>query len=229
MSDEFTAPAARTKTPIIRRGDPINATFRTTPTPAAPTDEVFLEDLRLMQRVAAGDRSAQSSLAARLSGRVRRVSGALLRNSSDAEDAAQIALLEILRSAGNYRGVGAVERWADRLVARVSGRIVRERRQLQGRLDPDADFEQISITPPESSAADDVPRPMSDYLDVLPEQLRMVLVLRHGFGYSMEEIGDLVEATPNAAKKRLNRASQALRRMIRRDRVVGIHLGRGTE
>ncbi len=180
-----------------------------------------------MRRVAAGDRSAQASLAARLSGRVRRVSSALLRNSSDSEDAAQIALLEILRSASNYRGVGAIERWADRLVARVAGRIVRERRQRLDRLDPDADFEEITMTPPDSSATEDVPRPMVDYLDVLPEQLRMVLVLRHTFGYSLEEIGDLVEATPNAAKKRLNRASQAIRRMIRRDRVVGLHLGRG--
>jgi DNA-directed RNA polymerase specialized sigma24 family protein len=53
----------------------------------------------------------------------------------------------------------------------------------------------------------------------------MALVLRHTFGYSLEEIGAALEVTPNAAKKRVSRGHQAIRRMIRKDRVVGLHVG----
>jgi RNA polymerase sigma-70 factor (ECF subfamily) len=68
---------------------------------------------------------------------------------------------------------------------------------------------------------------MSEYVDRLPEPLRMALLLRHGFGYSLEEIGELIEITPNAAKKRVSRGRQAVRRMIRKDGVVGLHIGGG--
>ncbi len=207
---------------------PLNASLLPSRPPSeVPPGDLFVEDLRLMEQVAAGNRSAQATLVARLSGRVRRVCKALLRNPSDGEDTAQLALLEILRSADNYRGASPIERWADRVVARVAGRVARKRTQLRERLDPDADFEQVAIVATEPSATEAMARSVSEYLDLLPEQLRIVLVLRHSFDYSMEEIGNLLDVTANAAKKRLNRATQAMRRMIRRDRVVGLHLGRG--
>jgi RNA polymerase sigma-70 factor (ECF subfamily) len=178
-----------------------------------------------MARVASGDRRAQAVLAARLSGRVRRVSRAFVRNLADADDTAQAALLEILRAAGNYKGKSSIERWADRVVVRVASYLVRQRRRANEKLDFDAELEDLVEAPAEAPAADALARPMSEYLDRLPEPIRMALLLRHTFGYSLEEIGELVEITPNAAKKRVSRGHQAIRRMIRKDRVLGLHLG----
>src|SRR5262244_3491382 len=109
-----------------------------------------------MARVASGDRSAQCALAARLSGRVRRVSRSLLRDAADADDAAQGALLEILRSAGSYKGLGSVERWADRVVVRTAALVVRKRRRLLEHIDLDAELDQIAELPPEPNPADEV-------------------------------------------------------------------------
>src|SRR6185312_1267737 len=60
-------------------------------------------DLSLMRRVAAADRHAQRVLAHRLAPRVQRISQRLLRNRADADDASQVALIEILRSAATYQ------------------------------------------------------------------------------------------------------------------------------
>ncbi len=177
-----------------------------------------------MARVAAGDRGAQRELVARLSGKVRRVARSLLRNPADADDAAQAALLEILKSAEQYRGLGSIERWAERVVVRAAALLVRRRRRAFDQVDFEADFEQVAEPPPEPSAADDVVRPMSEYLGRLPEPIRMVLLLRHASGYSLEEIGEMVDSSPNAVKKRISRGRLAVRRMIRKDRVVGLRL-----
>jgi RNA polymerase sigma factor (sigma-70 family) len=112
-------------------------------------------------------------------------------------------------------------------VVRTAGLLVRQRRRSLERIDFDAEVDQIAELSPEPNSADEVARPMSEYLDRLPEPIRMVLLLRHGFGYSLEEMGELLEITPNAAKKRVSRGHQAIRRMIRKDRVVGLHIGGG--
>lgn len=181
-----------------------------------------------MARVAGGERAAQAALAARLSGRVRRVSRAILRDPADADDAAQAALIEILRSAGNYKGTGSIERWADRVLVRMASLLIRQRRKSTERIDFDADLDDVATVSAEPAITDDLARPMSEYLDRLPEPIRMALLLRHAFGYSLEEIADLVDITPNAAKKRVSRGHQAVRRMIRKDRVVGLHVGEGS-
>jgi DNA-directed RNA polymerase specialized sigma24 family protein len=53
--------------------------------------------------VADQDAAAQAALVERLSARVLRVSRLLCRSQADAEDAAQLSLLEILRSAERFR------------------------------------------------------------------------------------------------------------------------------
>ncbi len=178
-----------------------------------------------MVKVAAGDRTAQCVLAGRVSGRVRRVSRALLRDSADADDVAQASLLEILKSAGGYKGLSTIERWADRVVVRCVSAVLRHRRQAIEHIDYDTDVDVVQSSLPEPTASDDVARPMEAYLDMLPEPIRIALLLRHTFGYSLEEIAELVQISPNAAKKRISRGHQAIRRMIRKDRVVGLHLG----
>ncbi len=207
------------------RGAPIvTAESQADPTPAE-TEPSFQGELRLMLRVAAGEQAAQRTLAARLSGRVRRVARTLLRDPADADDAAQTALLEILKSASNYKALGPLERWADRIVVHAASLLARQRRRSLERIDYDASLDDIAELELEPLATDELVRPMNDYLDRVPEPIRMALVLRHTLGYSLEEIAEALEVSPNAAKKRVSRGHQAIRRMIRKDRVVGLHVG----
>ncbi len=161
-----------------------------------------------MQRVAAGERRAQQDLLTRLAPRARRVSLALLRDAADADDAAQGALLEVLRSAHTYGGAASVERWADRIVARTAIRLARDNRR---RVPPEAAPE--SASPPSlEGAAHDVRR----YLEVLPEAQRTTLVLRHVMGCSIEEIAATTGVPVNTVKDRLVRALGQIRGMVRR-------------
>jgi RNA polymerase sigma-70 factor (ECF subfamily) len=178
-------------------------------------------DIELMQLVAANDAVSERTVVDRLMARVRRATGALLRNSADADDAAQLCMLELLRSAGNYGGRGSLEAWCDRIVVRTTLRFAKSQAKAQamldGRMDPDA----VRTRQSEEKLADDVAGPVSEYLERLPEHRRTALVLRHVLGYSVDEIAELTGVSRNTVKDRLLTAREEFRRMIRRDRVTG--------
>ena len=73
-----------------------------------------------MQQVAACDPDAQRRLMERFVARVRRRCRLLLRDDSDVDDAAQMALLEVLRSAAGFGQPGNLEAWVDKIAARTA-------------------------------------------------------------------------------------------------------------
>ncbi|MFZ5891394.1 MAG: RNA polymerase sigma factor [Myxococcota bacterium] len=171
-------------------------------------------DIALMHRAGAGDREAQRVLVTRLMGRANRLAQALLRNREDAFDASQAALLGILRSAANFRGDSSVERWADRIVVRTALRLSRARRRGA----PTQISESAApSTPPRSEARVSA----REYLKQLPEAQRSVLLLRSGFGYSIDEIAELTQTSINTVKDRLKRAKDAMRRELQREQELG--------
>jgi RNA polymerase sigma-70 factor (ECF subfamily) len=188
-----------------------------------PTDkpEHGAGDVELMQLVAANDAIAERTVVDRLMARVRRATGALLRNQADADDAAQLCMLELLRSAGNYSGRGSLEAWCDRIVVRTTLRFAKSQAKthsmVDGRVDPDA----VDAGRGEPRLADEVAGDVSDYLARLSEDRRTVLVLRHVLGHSVDEIAELTGVSRNTVKDRLLTARQEFRRMVRRGRVIG--------
>ena len=178
-------------------------------------------DVELAEAVARGDRSAAERLARRMLPLVRRVSRALLSDRSEAEDAMQVALLEVLRTAGSYRGAGALESWARRIASRVVIRHIRRHRDHDPEpAAPEVANDLADDTAP-SEMLDDLPRPLESYLAELPEVQRTALVLRHALGHTVPEIAEITEAPIPTVKSRIKKAHQELRRLIRRDVNIG--------
>lgn len=177
-------------------------------------------DARLAHQ-AATDPTARDVIARRLGPRVQRICRSLLRSPHDSEDAAQLALLEIVRAAPGFRGESSLEAWADRIAVRTAIRVARERRlasvRTEGGVEPDDLPEPIAST----EAAEGLPRSVLAYLADLPEARRTVLVLRHAMGYSVQEIAEHTGVSVNTVKDRLLSAREQVRRMVRRELSVG--------
>ncbi|MFT3928096.1 MAG: sigma-70 family RNA polymerase sigma factor [Myxococcales bacterium] len=162
-----------------------------------------------MRRVAAGVPEAQEELAERLVMRVRRGAHALMRGSADADDSAQLALVEILRSAHDYSGKYTVERWADRIVGRSVIRFSRAVRRRAGA------FSTISVDDESTlERSDRPPRNLDECLGRLSVAAREALLLRHAFGQSVEEIAELTQVSPDTVRDRLLLARKEFRRMV---------------
>jgi len=162
-----------------------------------------------MKRVAAGVPEAQEELAERLVMRVRRGAHALMRGSADADDSAQLALVEILRSAHDYSGDSTVERWADRIVGRSVVRFARAVRRRASAfatvgVDDEATLER----------SDHPPRNLDECLGRLPTTAREALLLRHAFGQSVDEIAELTQVSPDTVRDRLALARREFRRLV---------------
>jgi len=171
------------------------------------------DDPKLMARVALAEPAAQAILVRRLLGRVQRLCRALLRNAHDAQDAAQVSMLEIFHAARGFRGDSSVERWADRITVRTALRIARSEKRAQR---APVDLEPLPI----SAGAFEQTVLAQEYLGRISERQRTVLILRHGFEYSIEEIAEMAGISPNTVKDRLLRGRGLMRKMLRREQLL---------
>jgi RNA polymerase sigma factor (sigma-70 family) len=178
------------------------------------------EDLRLMTLVAAGDRRAQRVLVHRLEARVRRIAHRMLGSSPDADDASQVALIEILRSAHTFREEASLERWSGRITARTVLRHIRDKRRGLAMVVPLSDADDVASIPPPNNSDEDTPRKLQEYLDRLSDPRREALVLKHALGHTTEEIAELTGVPVGTVKDRLIAARKQLRKMIGRDMTV---------
>lgn len=199
-----------------------SATLADVLVPESDPPVAYAQDCALAQAASEGDRRAAETLTRRILPSVRRVARALLTNPTDAEDATQLALLEVLRAAQSYRGVGPLEAWARRIASRTVLRHARRARASKPETAPHDENLDPRRTMLRTTVLDSLPRPLEDYLEELPEVQRLALVLRHALGHTVPEIADVTNAPVPTVKSRLKKAHQELRRLIRRDLNIGV-------
>jgi RNA polymerase sigma-70 factor (ECF subfamily) len=180
-----------------------------------------IDDVQLMARVAAGDAVARRALFDRFVRRIRGIATAILAIAADIDDAVQSIVIEVLGSADSFRGEN-LPAWMDRIAVRTAMRYARDRRL---RLVRNAGEEPLYDLPAADTGAarfgEELPRPLSEYLEQLAPERRTTLVLRHVMDYSIAEIAATMEVSPNTVKDRLLAAREQVRRAIRRDVAVG--------
>ena len=118
------------------------------------------------------------------------------------EDAAQEALVAILRSLRQLRDPGALRPWARRIATREAVRAARQSRAGAGQ-------------PPEEVPAPGHPAlglEIRDQLERLEPEQRAVLVLRDLEGLSEQEAAAVLDVAPGTVKSRLHRARARFRR-----------------
>lgn len=181
-----------------------------------PTDSAQT-DLALMARVARRDPASERELLDRVGGRVRRITGLLCSSSADSDDAAQSALIEILRSASGFRVGVSLERWADKITVRTTLRLARRERERKNLLlrwlSPGTQPWGGALTSsPEAHGLDGLLRQLSD-------DRRRAFVLHHALDFTVAEIAELTGTPPGTVKDRLVSARRQLRRMLERSSV----------
>ena len=186
------------------------------------------ERARLRARVRAageGDLRAQRWLVETLIADVRAVARALVHEVHEADDAAQFALLQLLQAAGSYRGDASLRHWARCVATRA---VLKHRARLRRHVweGDDALLDRLEASAPETSE-EQLPRTLREYLGELPAEQAEALVLHHALGYSIVEIAEITELSPNTVKSRIRLGTHELRRKIRQDLVIGRRARRG--
>lgn len=187
----------------------------TLPSPPPAADS----DVELMASVAASDAAAQRQLLERISSRVARVARLLASRGVDPDDATQLSLLEILGSASSFRVSTSLERWADRIAARTTLRLVRRERERESLL---VRWLMPGALPWGRQAGVSVePLGLEGVLARLSPERREALVLHHALEYSVDEIAELTGAPIGTVKDRLVAGRKQLRHMLEREGTRG--------
>jgi RNA polymerase sigma-70 factor, ECF subfamily len=177
------------------------------------------EEATLLARAQAGDREAFWELAAPSVDAIYRLARRLVKSEEDAEDVVQEAFLKALGAIKEFRGHSRFTTWMHRIAVNQALMKLRKRRS---EVFPMESVESGEIGTPldlmdwSDSALDDLVRKeavqvLEDSLEVLPIDLRAVVVLRDINGLSNEETAAALELPIGAVKWRLHRARTILR------------------
>lgn len=186
-------------------------------------------DLDLVALAAGGDPAAFRELVVRHQDRVYAVAMHLLRDASEAEEVVQETFLAALEKLDGFRGDAAFTTWLHRVAANAALMRLRRRRRApdglaeepveellprfdaQGHLVLEGPSHDWSKRADEQLADRQVRQAVEQAVQNLPEDYRIVFLLRDVEGLSSEAMADLLGISVAAVKSRLHRARLALR------------------
>ena len=181
-------------------------------------------DSELVEDLKRGDAKAFTELVDRHHAKVYQLALKLTRNETDAEDVMQETFLRVYNRIATFRGEAAFSSWLYRIAANACFAKLGERRKHEhADIDdvfPDAE-RGLAPTVSDWSRQPDSVLLSSEALGVLdkaiselPEDFRMVVVLRDIQGLSNAQVADILDLTVAAVKSRLHRARLHLRKRL---------------
>jgi RNA polymerase sigma-70 factor, ECF subfamily len=146
-----------------------------------------------------------------------RVARGVLRNSADAEDVAQEALLRAYRSFDRLRDRNRFRGWLVRIAFRIALDRLRSAKRREQR---DTLWSQPEHLPPAASAEDiavsnQFQAHLERALQELPEKLRLALLLSAMEGHTLEEIASMLGVPVGTVKSRIFIARKKLAEKLR--------------
>lgn len=205
------------------------------PAAGASTPPGAPDDRELVARARAGDTDAFSTLVARHQRQIYRLALRMMGNEQDAEEVLQEAFLSAYQKLQEFRGDAAFNSWIYRIAANSALMRLRRKRRAP---DTTATLEEQTsdlpagprflndggyAQPPRSDwslRADDalanqqLGRAIEQAVANLPEEYRVVFLLKDVDGMSNDEIAQTLELSVPAVKSRLHRARLALREQL---------------
>ena len=168
-----------------------------------------MDDRQLVERIRAGDRSAERELYEAHVDRVYRLAYRMVGEDALARDMTQDTFVRVFRKLDGFRGDAAFTTWLHQVTTSVVLNGIRKRKRIESR---ERDLEtapQVGVTP--TRAEPDLKRRLTEAVNGLPEAYRAVFVMHDVEGYTHREIADALDVKTGTSKARLSRARARLR------------------
>lgn len=167
----------------------------------------------LARRAIDGDSGALAELLEELEPLVVRTARLVVGSGSwVAEDAAQEALIDIVRGVADMRDPDRILAWALRVVTTRAIKVSRRERLLSVRRSPTIDLELLAESPPEQ--VDERQRALKSAFDRLTPRLRATAVLRLHLALSEAEAATILGCSQQTVRSNLHRARAKLTRAL---------------
>jgi len=185
----------------------------------APVAEPAAGDsAEFVRRLRAGDRRAFEDLVRAQQHRVYGLALRMLGNAAEAQDVAQEAFLRAHRGLAEFRGDARLSTWLHAIVSRLclnrlagsERRLARHGEEALARLADDRPG------PDQALERGELEEALHRAIGELPEERRIVVVLRDVEGLAYEEIAEVLELPVGTVRSRLHRARLDLKEKLER-------------
>lgn len=172
----------------------------------------FLESLR------AGDPGAFERLVVEYQHRVFGVALRMLGDRAEAEDVAQEVFLRVHRSVMAFRGEASLSTWLYSIASRLCLSRLSSPARRRARLTRPLRDESVrdSSDPAVDAERGELQAALAAAIAGLPEERRIVIILRDVEGLSYEEIGAALDLEPGTVRSRLHRARMDIKEKLER-------------
>jgi RNA polymerase sigma-70 factor (ECF subfamily) len=178
----------------------------------------------LVTELQAGSETAFDWLVTHYHGPVYSLILGMLGDTADAADAAQEVFLKAFKGIRQFRQGSSLKTWLYRIAIREALNHRRWfKRHLQRNVSIDAqteegvapiDVEDLSATPFDQIAAQEIRAAVQGALQQVPEVFRSAVILRDLEGLSYEEVAEVLEASVGTVKSRILRGRRALKEIL---------------
>src|SRR3954463_4345589 len=184
-----------------------------------------LTDAAFVAKARSGDADAFRVLVERHSRALFRLAFRMTGNEQDAEDVVQESFLRAYRQLGKFDERASFGTWLYRIATNCSLDLVRSKKRRSEQLaqpegdrpereDPRAPLPSADPTPERAAFSTEVRERVADAMNELSATERTAFVLRHFEGMCIEDVSQVLECQPGAAKHSVFRAVQKLRRAL---------------
>ncbi|OEF98464.1 RNA polymerase sigma factor [Desulfuribacillus alkaliarsenatis] len=149
----------------------------------------------------------------------------LTKNEADAKDLTQDALLRVYQKFATYQGQASIKVWAQRITTNIFLDSIRKKKAQLFSLD---DNEAYQYIPDEGSSVEEQVEEQLKSQEIrtavtkLPEQYKVVIVLRYLQDMTYKEISQILEIPENTVKTHLFRARKLLKDMMHNSMCGGV-------
>ena len=188
-----------------------------------------VDESNLLSRLRNGEERAFEELVRTFGGRLLSVARRFVRNDEDAQDIVQSAYLSAFKALPQFEGNCALSTWLHRIVVNTSLMKLRSKRRKPEESIEDLlpafqeDGHHVEQFADWNTPADllmerhQTRQTVRACIEQLPDNYRVVLLLRDIEERSTQEAADALSITPTAVKVRLHRARQALSTLLRKE------------
>lgn len=176
-------------------------------------------DKELIQRIQGGDRLAFDQMVLKYRNRVMGIATRMLVDRGEAEDLAQDVFVKVYRGLPEFQGESLFSTWLFRITANSCLNRRRRRRSgppvSDGAGDPELAASDPSSEPHHLLEQKELKIVLEKSIQSLPEEQRIVLMLRDMEGLSYEEIAESLGLELGTVRSRLHRARLQIQARIR--------------
>ncbi len=172
-------------------------------------------DIADLLRAGHPDRAFEALLE-RYEGKIYRLCCALLRDRTQAEDAAQESIVRVWKSLDSYDGRASLSSWIYAITRNRCLTALERRRAMESLSDSEVESEIEGLPATESEPADLRSENLREMVDLLPERLRRTLLLFYYEDRSIGEVALMLGCPEGTVKTHLYRARAALVEQLKR-------------